>query len=97
MHAVFDSGKAMLPVRHLQLLYGIEVSTRNPRRVMDGDPNDVIVKRNPPDKALVVCLRCDEEIGRLQTTPTTPSVEETQTDAEIRLIAEEHRPLCPAR
>jgi len=57
-------------------------------------PDDVLIQHEPPDKALVVCQRCNQTIGRIQAEPTTPAADQEQVRAEVRLIADEHRKIC---
>ena len=57
-------------------------------------PDDVFLKRESGTIANVVCKRCHQEIGRLQTIPAEPEADMEEIYAEIQLIAEEHRPAC---
>ncbi len=57
-------------------------------------PGDVILKPESKTIANVVCKRCQQEIGRLQTIPAEPEADMEEIYAEIQLIAEEHRPAC---
>jgi hypothetical protein len=59
-------------------------------------PQDVLINEDSQAEAVVICKRCESEIGRLQTQPTEPDADMEQIYAEVRLIAAEHRQICPA-
>ena len=60
-------------------------------------PADVGIQREPGEMAFVICRQCHKEIGRLHTVPAEDQADQAEINAEIRLIAEEHRSLCGAR
>ena len=59
-------------------------------------PDDVLINEESQAEAVVICKRCNGEIGRLQTTPPEPEADMGEVYAEVRLIAAEHRQICTA-
>jgi hypothetical protein len=64
-------------------------------KVQQKVPEDIQVIPETHTIAVVVCKKCGEQIGRLQTIPAEPEADQEEIYAELRLIADEHRPMCP--
>jgi hypothetical protein len=60
-------------------------------------PADLRLTEETPVIDDVYCNRCGQMIGRLQTIPAEPEADMEEIYAELRLIAAEHRDICPAR